>query len=151
MRATAAMLPQRLVAPLREQLRDARTLRRKDLNAGPYALEPKYREAAASWRWQHVFPERQRSVDARPGETRRHHLSESSIQKAVKCAICGGNHQARQLPRVPSFLRHAPAGGGDTTSEPCRSCSGHADLRTTTIYTHMLNRGGLAVRSPLDA
>ena len=116
----------------------------------PYALERKYPNAAKEWGWQYVFPARGLSVDPHAGVTRRHHVDEKSLQRAVKGA-------ARQAgiakPVTPHTLRHSFAthllqSGYDIRT--VQELLGHKDVQTTMIYTHVLNRGGKGVQSPLD-
>ena len=150
------MLPQSLVVLLQKHLQQRRGLFGDDRLAGkgsvymPDALARKYPGSPAEWGWQYVFPSGSYSVDPRSGEERRHHLDEKLLQRAMKKAV-----QASGLakPATPHTLRHCFAthlleAGHDIRT--VQELLGHADASTTMIYTHVLNRGGRGVRSPLD-
>lgn len=150
------VLPENLVIPLREQMERARVLHRKDLDAGlgavwmPDALAVKYPKAATAWGWQFVFPSPVRSVDPRSGQERRHHLYEQSVQKAVSTAAKRAGIDKPCTPHVlrHSFATHMLQSGYDIRT--VQELLGHRDVSTTMIYTHVLNKGGRGVLSPLD-
>lgn len=151
------MLPLSLVQPLREQMLRARELHEADLAAGrgnvwlPYALSRKYPGAARDWSWQYIFPAEGFSTDPRDGEVRRHHLLDQAIQRAMKQAV---RDSGIAKPATPHTLRHSFAthlleSGYDIRT--VQELLGHSDVKTTMIYTHVLNRGGRGVVSPADA
>ncbi|WP_133513304.1 tyrosine-type recombinase/integrase [Candidatus Thiosymbion oneisti] len=133
----------------------ASELHRKDLAAGlgevylPYALGRKYPRAARQWGWQYLFPSENTAVDPRSGKTRRHHIGESAIQRAVKKAIsAAGIHKHGSCHTLRhSFATHLLDDGYDIRT--VQELLGHKDVRTTMIYTHVMNKGPLGVKSPL--
>ncbi|SNX61146.1 integron integrase [Nitrosomonas ureae] len=150
------VLPENLFLHLQNQLARVKQLHDKDLSEGfgavylPDALERKYPHAGKSWGWQYVFPSSVRSIDPRSGVTRRHHLYEQSVQKAVRIAA-----QRAQIikPVSPHILRHSFAthllqNGYDIRT--VQELLGHSDVSTTMIYTHVLNKDGKGIISPLD-
>jgi integron integrase len=151
------VLPENLVLPLQAQLARVRAQHQADVAAGrgevwlPDALAVKYPAAARAWGWQWVFPSPVLSTDPRSGVERRHHLHEQSLQKAVALAARRAGIDKPCTPHVlrHSFATHLLQAGHDIRT--VQELLGHADVKTTMIYTHVLNRGGRGVRSPLDA
>lgn len=151
------VLPASLLGPLQAHLRRVKMLHDQDLAQGyghvylPYALDRKYPTASRQWAWQYVFPAPHRSIDPRSGIERRHHLGPNSVQRAVKRAarLAGIDKPISCHTFRHSFATHLLEAGYDIRT--VQELLGHKDLKTTMVYTHVLKRGGLAVRSPLDA
>lgn len=150
------VLPENLIIPLQAHLAKVKALHERDIEAGfgevymPNALAQKYPKGARSWSWQYVFPSSVRSIDPRSGIERRHHINEASVQRAVREAAKVAELHKPVTPHVlrHSFATHLLQAGYDIRT--LQELLGHSDVATTMIYTHVLNKGGKAVVSPLD-
>lgn len=150
------VLPENLVLPLQQQIAQVRVLHDADLSVGfgavwlPDALSVKYPKAASAFGWQFVFPSRNRSRDPRSNRIGRHHIQPDSVQNAVRSAAHAAGITKPCSPHIlrHSFATHLLQAGYDIRT--VQELLGHEDVSTTMIYTHVLNRGGRGVVSPLD-
>ena len=150
------MLPAAALQPLRGHLEHVRCVHQQDLEEGhgrvllPHGLERKYPNAAAEWGWQWVFPQKHRWTDRRTGLQGRHHVDESILQKAVRQAVlrAGLSKRASCHTLRHSFATHLLEDGHDIRT--VQELLGHKDVKTTMIYTRVLNRGPAGVQSPMD-
>jgi len=151
-------MPESMITPLKMHLEEVRAIHHQDLQKGygrvslPYALVRKYPNANREWKWQYVFPSTSLSTNPQSenGTQYRHHVHPSTIQRAVRIAAQNANVDKRVTPHTfrHSFATHLLESGYDIRT--IQELLGHKDVKTTMIYTHVVNRGAMGVRSPLD-
>ena len=149
------MLPSDIIGPLSQHLKKVKMTHEKDLDEGfgevylPNALERKFKNANKEWRWQYIFPASRRAVDPRSNKIRRHHLDEKQLQRSIRQAVkrSGIIKRASCHTLRHSCATHLLENGYDIRT--VQELLGHSDVKTTMIYTHVLNKGGKGVISPL--
>lgn len=150
------MLPDLLAAPLKDQLAHACSIWTQDCESGlpgvfmPDALDRKYPNGGKQWTWFWVWPAPELSIDPRSGIRRRHHLYEQRLQRAIKQAVSWCSEQAGVGAYLAPLLRHSLAGKRLRHSDSPGTAGPSSDVSTTMIYTHVLNRSGRGVMSPVD-
>lgn len=153
----STILPDSLIPELKQLLQDVKALHQKDLSEGygeailPNAISQKYQKASKDWTWQYIFPASQRSTDPLTGIVARHHLDPTGLQRAIHEAAKKAGMDKPVSPHTfrHSFATHLLQSGYDIRT--VQELLGHKDVKTTMIYTHVLQRGGMAVKSPLDS
>jgi integron integrase len=156
LRDRVTMLPETLSHDLARHIERVQLLHQADVRRGygsvylPYSLERKYSNAAQDWTWQYVFPSDRFSTDPRSGSTRRHHADPQAVQRALRDALRSAGIAKQATPHTlrHSFATHLLDDGCDIRT--VQELLGHKDASTTVIYTHVLNKAGRAVKSPLD-
>jgi len=150
------ILPDSIIEDLQSHLNVVKAIHEKDIKEGfgetslPYALAQKYKSASKEWLWQYIFPASARSIDPVSKKEKRHHLDPGVLQKAIRKAAQQAKINKPVSPHTfrHSFATHLLQNGYDIRT--VQELLGHRDVKTTMIYTHVLQRGGLAVKSPLD-